>query len=168
MIRKVLIANRGEITVRICHTLREMGIVSVGVFTEADKNSLHTRFADETRQIESYLDADEIVRTAAERGADAIHPGYGFLSENPVLATTCEAAGIIFVGPKAETIGSMADKLESKRIMQKAGVPIVPAWDSTPSESDFPVLVQAVGGGGGKGMRLVSTPKELQSATASR
>ena len=167
MIRKVLIANRGEIAVRICHTLREMGIVSAGVFTEADKNSLHTRYADESCHIESYLDADEIVRTAAECGADAIHPGYGFLSENPVLATICEAAGITFIGPKPETIRSMADKLESKRIMQMAGIPIVPAWDSTPSESDFPVLVKAVGGGGGKGMRLVSTPKELNDAMAS-
>jgi acetyl/propionyl-CoA carboxylase alpha subunit len=167
MIRKVLIANRGEIAIRIGYTLREMGIGTVAVFTEPDQNAQHVRSADEAYAIPSYLDPQEIVRVAKACGADAIHPGYGFLSENPSFPAACEEAGIIFIGPRAETLRVMGDKLESKRVMQKAGVPIVPTWEETPPAAEFPVLVKAVGGGGGKGMRLVHTPAELNDAMTS-
>jgi acetyl-CoA carboxylase biotin carboxylase subunit len=167
MIRKVLIANRGEIAVRISHTLREMGIQAVAVFAEPDKDALHMRIADEARAVGSYLDVQEIVRTAQECQADAIHPGYGFLSENPALSEACEQAGIIFIGPRPETIRKMGDKLESKRLMREAGVPVVPTWDGNVPASEFPVLVKAVGGGGGKGMRLVETPAQLKDAMSS-
>jgi acetyl-CoA carboxylase biotin carboxylase subunit len=167
MIRKVLVANRGEIAIRVFHTLREMGIETVAVFTEADAAALHARSADQAVQIESYLDANEIVRAAHATRADAIHPGYGFLSENPSLSSACEAAGIVFIGPRTDTIRRMGDKLESKRIMRDAGVPVVPSWDDAPPESEFPVLVKAVGGGGGKGMRLVENRSQLEDAMAS-
>jgi 3-methylcrotonyl-CoA carboxylase alpha subunit len=167
MIRKVLIANRGEIAVRVCHTLREMGIATVAVFTEADADALHTRTATAAIAIGSYLDPDEIVRTARDCGADAVHPGYGFLSENPSLSTACERAGVIFIGPRPETIRGMGDKLESKRVMRMAGVPTVPSWDDDPPASEYPVLVKAVGGGGGKGMRLVEKADALTEAMAS-
>jgi acetyl-CoA carboxylase biotin carboxylase subunit len=164
MIKKVLVANRGEIAIRIFQTLREMEIESVAVFTEADAASLHVRSDGPSIQIEDYIDPKEIVRAAKESGADAVHPGYGFLSENPSLSSACESAGIIFIGPHTETIRSMGDKLESKRLMQRAGVPVVPSWDRNPPESEFPVLVKAVGGGGGKGMRLVDHPSQLSDA----
>jgi acetyl/propionyl-CoA carboxylase alpha subunit len=167
MIRKVLIANRGEIAIRISYTLREMGIQSVAVFTEPDKASLHVRGAHEARQISSYLDAKDIAAVAKEAGADAIHPGYGFLSENPSLAEECERAGILFIGPQPSTIRTMGDKLESKRVMEKAGVPVVPMWNGDPPASEFPVLVKAVGGGGGKGMRLVESSAGLKDAMGS-
>src|SRR4051812_26974016 len=164
MIKKVLVANRGEIAIRIFQTLREMNIEAVAVFTEADAAALHVRSAGRSIQIEDYIDPKEIIRAAQESGADAIHPGYGFLSENPSLSSACESAGIIFIGPRTETIRSMGDKLESKRLMQRAGVPVVPSWDRNPPESEFPVLVKAVGGGGGKGMRLVEEPSQLSAA----
>jgi acetyl-CoA carboxylase biotin carboxylase subunit len=167
MIQKVLIANRGEIAVRVCHTLREMGIETVAVFTEADANALHVRVASAALRIESYLDPNEIVRTAKESGADAVHPGYGFLSENPSLSAACEKAGVIFIGPRPETIRGMGDKLESKRVMQLAGVPTVPSWDRNPPALEYPVLVKAVGGGGGKGMRLVEKADDLSEALTS-
>jgi len=167
MIRKVLIANRGEIAVRICYTLREMGISSVAVFTEPDREALHTRMAGESVLISSYLDAADLIRTAQANGADAIHPGYGFLSENAAFAAACEEARITFIGPRSATIRTMGDKLESKRIMVAAGVPVVPAWTSAPPADEFPVLVKAVGGGGGKGMRLVQSPDDLQDALES-
>ena len=164
MIQKVLVANRGEIAIRIFHTLREMGIHAVAIFTEADANALHVRVAEEARPVQSYLDAAEIVRVAREAGADAIHPGYGFLSENPSLSAACEQAGIVFIGPHTDTIRRMGDKLESKQLMRDAGVPVVPSWESIPPENEYPVLVKAVGGGGGKGMRLVEHPAQLQEA----
>jgi len=169
MIRKVLIANRGEIAIRVASTLREMGIQTMAVFTEPDRDALHVRSMDEALEIGSYLDAKEIVRAAVQSGSDAIHPGYGFLSENASFAEACESDGIVFIGPRADTVRVMGDKIESKRIMQKAGVPIVPAWTdgSLPPASEFPVLVKAAGGGGGKGMRLVTTPAELREAMAS-
>jgi len=167
MIRRVLIANRGEIAIRISHTLREMGISTVAVFTEPDKDALHTRMMDDTHAIASYLDAPEIVRTAKDCRADAIHPGYGFLSESPALSAACEQAGIVFIGPRPDTIRAMGDKLASKSIMEKAGVPVVPSWDAEPRSSEFPVLVKAVCGGGGKGIRLVESPAELKDAMAS-
>jgi len=167
MIRKVLIANRGEIAIRIACTLREMGIQTVAVFTEPDKAALHVRSSAEARPIDSYLETQGIVRAAKEADADAIHPGYGFLSENAEFSAACEANGIIFIGPGADTIRAMGDKLESKRVMQKAGIPVVPTWDGSPPESEYPVLVKAVGGGGGKGMRLVENPAALHEAMAS-
>src|SRR5689334_15474106 len=144
MIRKVVIANRGEIAVRVACTLREMGIHAAGVFTQPDRDALHAITADEAHEISSYLSVDDIVDAARRCGADAIHPGYGFLSENAALPRACDAAGIVFIGPQAETIRKMGDKLESKRTMRAAGVPVVPSWSSTPGDSDFPVLVKAV------------------------
>jgi 3-methylcrotonyl-CoA carboxylase alpha subunit len=167
MIQNVLVANRGEIAIRIFHTLREMGIRAIAVFTEPDAHALHVRQADTSVRIESYLDPNEIVRAARESGAEAIHPGYGFLSENPALSSACEAAGITMAGPRTETIRRMGDKLESKLVMQEAGVPVVPSWEGNPPEQEFPVLVKAVGGGGGKGMRLVEHPAQLAEAKAS-
>ena len=139
----------------------------MAVFTEEDKDSLHVRAATEAKQISSYLDAKDITAIAKEAGADAVHPGYGFLSENPSLAEECERAGIVFIGPQASTIRTMGDKLESKRVMEGAGVPVVPMWNGDPPASEFPVLVKAVGGGGGKGMRLVESPAGLKDAMAS-
>jgi len=167
MIRKVLIANRGEIAIRIAYTLREMGIPTVGVYTGIDRDALHLQSMDGVQEIESYLNAAAIVSAAKQSGANAIHPGYGFLSENAGFSAACAGAGIIFIGPAAETIRVMGDKLESKRLMQKAGVPVVPSWNDAPPASEFPILVKAVGGGGGKGMRLVHSPAELKDAMAS-
>ena len=166
MIHKVLVANRGEIAIRIFHTLREMGIRSVAVYTEVDGRSLHVRTADESSRVENYLDTREILRAAAETGADAIHPGYGFLSENAAFAEACEQAKLTFIGPRPQTIRRMGDKLESKRVMKDAGVPVVPTWDAEPPANAYPVLVKAVGGGGGKGMRLVEHPRDLNEAKA--
>ena len=165
--RKVLVANRGEIAIRVSCTLQEMGIAAAAVFTEPDEHALHARTATEAVAIASYLDVAEIIRAAKIAGADAIHPGYGFLSENANLSSACEKAGITFIGPTPDTIRKMGDKLESKRVMHEAGVPVVPAWTENPPESEYPVLVKAVGGGGGKGMRLVEHPKDLANAMAS-
>jgi acetyl/propionyl-CoA carboxylase alpha subunit len=164
VIRKVLVANRGEIAVRIFHTLREMGIRTVAAYTEPDARALHVKVADESHPISSYLDADAIVGAAHASGADAIHPGYGFLSESPSLPAACEKGGIVFIGPPTETIRVMGDKLESKTKMQAAGVPVVPLWSSKPPSEAYPVLIKAVGGGGGKGMRLVEKSADLDSA----
>src|SRR2546427_1336038 len=166
MIRKVLIANRGEIAIRISYTLREMGIDAAAVFTAADEGALHARLAREAHLVTSYLDIDEMIRTATDAAADAIHPGYGFLSENAALSAACAKAGIVFIGPAPETIRRMGDKLESKRVMQEAGVPVVPIWQGEPPDSEYPVLVKAAGGGGGKGMRLVERPADLAGAMA--
>ncbi|PYR97525.1 MAG: acetyl-CoA carboxylase biotin carboxylase subunit [Acidobacteria bacterium] len=167
MIRKVLIANRGEIAIRISYTLREMGIEAAVVFTAVDEGALHQRLAKEAHLIASYLDVAQIIRAAKNAAADAIHPGYGFLSENAALSAACDEAGIIFIGPAAETISGMGDKLESKRLMQEAHVPVVPTWNGEPPDSEYPVLVKATGGGGGKGMRLVERPRNLAAAMAS-
>ena len=154
VIRKVLVANRGEIAIRIFRTLREMGIQTVAIYPPTDADALHVKIADETRAVTSYLDAAEIIAAAATSGADAIHPGYGFLSESTKLAAACDKARITFIGPATETIRIMGDKLESKAKMQQAGVPVVPAWKTEPPTGEYPVLVKAVGGGGGKGMRM--------------
>src|SRR5881296_3202822 len=167
MIRKVLIANRSEIAIRISYTLREMGIEAAAVFTAADEGGLHARRAREAHLVTSYLDIDEMIRTAKDAAADAIHSGYGFLSENAALSAACAEAGIVFIGPAPETIRRMGDKLESKRVMQQAGVPVVPIWEGEPPDSEYPVLVKAAGGGGGKGMRLVERPADLAGAMAS-
>src|SRR5580693_6940208 len=178
MFRKVLIANRGEIAVRVMRTLREMEIASVAVYSEADRAALHVRMADEAYPIgpapaaESYLVVDRIVDTAKKAGCDAIHPGYGFLSENPALPEACENAKIAFIGPPASAMRQMGSKTAARDRMSAAGVPIVPgAKCSTTDEAvaaasqiGFPVMLKASSGGGGKGMRLVESAAEMAGA----
>lgn len=177
MIKKVLVANRGEIAVRIIRSCREMGIRSVAVYSDADRSSMHVRYADEAYRLgpaastESYLNIDKILEIAKACKADAIHPGYGFLSENSKFATMVRKAGIIFIGPSAEAIDAMGDKMTARDLMKKAGVTIVPGTDQLPESEDeikklakqigYPVMLKASAGGGGKGMRLVKKEKEL-------
>ncbi len=176
--RKVLVANRGEIAVRVTRTLHEMGIASVAVYSDADRAALHVRVADEAYPIgpapaaESYLRVDKIIDTAKKAGCDAIHPGYGFLSENPALPDACENAKIAFIGPPASAMRQMGSKTAARDRMSAAGVPIVPgAKCSTTEEATaaatkigFPVMLKASSGGGGKGMRLVESASEMASA----
>jgi acetyl-CoA carboxylase, biotin carboxylase subunit len=176
--RKVLVANRGEIAVRVMRTLREMGIASVAVYSDADRAALHVRSADEAYPIgpapagESYLRVDKIIDTAKKSGSDGIHPGYGFLSENPALPDACERAGIAFIGPPASAMRAMGSKTAARDKMSAAGVPIVPgARCETTDEAvaaakkiGFPVMLKAASGGGGKGMRLVSNAEEMAGA----
>ncbi|HUJ22136.1 MAG TPA: acetyl-CoA carboxylase biotin carboxylase subunit [Bryobacteraceae bacterium] len=180
MFRKVLIANRGEIAVRIIRTLREMGVGAVAVYSDADRAALHVRMADEAAHIgpspsaESYLRIDRILDAARAHGADAIHPGYGFLSERADLAAECDAAGIVFIGPPPDAIRQMGSKTPARELAAAAGVRIVPgmqhgAKDATEAgdfarRSGYPVLLKAVAGGGGKGMRRVHREEELASA----
>ena len=180
MIRKVLIANRGEIAVRIMRSCREMGIRTVAVFSEADRTSRHVMYADEAYLIgpaiaaNSYLNIEKIIEVAKEARADAIHPGYGFLSENATFARRCKEEGIIFIGPRPETIEMMGDKIEARKCMEKAGVPIVPGTEE-PLQSveeaielcnkiGYPVMLKASMGGGGKGMRLIQNEGEVEEA----
>jgi acetyl-CoA carboxylase biotin carboxylase subunit len=176
--RKVLVANRGEIAVRVTRTLREMGIAAVAVYSEADRASLHVRTADEAYPIggapaaESYLRVEKIVAVAKQAGCDAIHPGYGFLSENPALPEACERAGIAFIGPPPAAMRAMGSKTAARDKMSAAGVPIVPgARCETTDEATaaatrigFPVMLKAASGGGGKGMRLVTSAAEMAGA----
>jgi acetyl-CoA carboxylase biotin carboxylase subunit len=176
--RKVLIANRGEIAVRVARTLHEMGIRVVAVYSDVDRASLHVRIADEAHPIgparatESYLRIDRIVDVARKTGCDAIHPGYGFLSENPALPEACERAGIAFIGPPAGAMRTMGNKTSARDAMAAAGVPIVPgARCDTAGEAldaahriGFPVMLKAASGGGGKGMRLVAAAGEMAGA----
>jgi acetyl-CoA carboxylase biotin carboxylase subunit len=176
--RKVLVANRGEIAVRVTRTLREMGIGAVAVYSDADRASLHVRVADEAYPIgpapaaESYLRVEKIVAVAKQSGCDAIHPGYGFLSENPILPEACEQAGIAFIGPPASAMRAMGSKTAARDKMAAAGVPIVPGARCETTEEataaaakiGFPVMLKAASGGGGKGMRLVSAPGEMATA----
>ncbi len=176
--RKVLVANRGEIALRIIRTLREMGIRAVAVYSDVDRASLHVRRADEAYPIgaapahESYLRVDEIVAVAKRSGCEAIHPGYGFLSENPALPEACTAAGITFIGPAASAMRAMGSKPAARDRMASAGVPVVPgARSETCDEAafaaqklGFPVMLKAAAGGGGKGMRLVASVEEMASA----
>lgn len=179
-IKKILVANRGEIAVRIMRTCNELGISSVAVFSEPDRSALHVRMADEAYQIgpapssESYLVIDKIIESAANCGADAIHPGYGFLSENAAFSAACESAGIAFIGPSSATIAAMGDKTAARALMKKAGVPMAPGTTDSVnnieeglSEADkigYPVLIKAAAGGGGKGMRIVTDPSEFPSS----
>jgi acetyl-CoA carboxylase biotin carboxylase subunit len=181
-IRSVLVANRGEIAVRIIRACREMGIRSIQVYSEADRDSLPVQLADQSVCIGSagsagsYLNVDRIVSAAVSFGADAIHPGYGFLSEKPSLAEKCQAAGVIFIGPRAETIHLMGNKIEAKRIARQVGVPVVPGSDDAVSsiaeamkiaeKIGFPVLLKAASGGGGRGMRVVEEPSRLERSLA--
>ncbi len=164
-VRKLLVANRGEIALRIFRTCRALGIETVAVVAPDDAGALHARSADRAIQISSYLDPAEHVRAARESGADAIHPGYGFLSESPELAAEVEAGEILWIGPPVAALRSGGDKLESKRLAREAGIPVLEAGD--PSEVGFPLLVKAAGGGGGRGMRVVEAPEELDDALAS-
>jgi acetyl-CoA carboxylase biotin carboxylase subunit len=177
-IRKVLIANRGEIAVRIIRACRELGMRTVAVYSDADRAGLHVRMADEAHRVgparasESYLSIATILDTALRCGADAIHPGYGFLAENPRFAQACLEVGITFVGPDYETIRLLGDKVQARQFMRAAGVPIVPGSDEDPGRDlsaaaehlGYPVLIKAAAGGGGKGMRTVQRPEDLAGA----
>ena len=163
-IRKLLVANRGEIAVRIFRTAREVGVATVAVAAPDDTGSLHARAADETIEIADYLASEEHIRAAKQAGADAIHPGYGFLAESPEFAEAVEAAGLIFVGPTAEALRLGGNKLEAKRIAREAGVPVVP--EGEPDAIGYPLVVKAAAGGGGRGMRVVREPGELEEALA--
>ena len=161
-IRKVLVANRGEIALRVFRTCRRLGIGTVAVAAPDDRGALHARSADETVAVASYLDPAEHVRAARESGADAVHPGYGFLAESPRLAEAVEAAGLTWIGPPAEALRRGGDKLEAKRIAAAAGVPTLPSGAA--EEVGFPLLVKAAAGGGGRGMRVVRDPGGLAEA----
>jgi acetyl-CoA carboxylase biotin carboxylase subunit len=157
---KILIANRGEISLRVIRTLREMGIRSVAVYTDVDRAALHVRKADEAARIESYLNIKAIIEVARRHGADAIHPGYGFLSENARFAQACDAAGMTFIGPSARSIELMGSKTEARRVAAEGGAPIVPSGEA----AGYPVMLKAVAGGGGKGMRRVDREEDMASA----
>jgi acetyl/propionyl-CoA carboxylase alpha subunit len=164
-IRKLLVANRGEIAVRVFATCRRLGIGTVAAFAPDDDGAFHTREADEAVAVVSYLDPAELVRAAREAGADAIHPGYGFLAENGDFAEAVGAAGLVFVGPSPAAIRAAGDKLEAKRLAREAGVPVVESGE--PGELGFPLIVKAAAGGGGRGMRVVRSAEELDDALAS-
>jgi acetyl-CoA carboxylase biotin carboxylase subunit len=180
MFKKILIANRGEVALRIIYACRELGIKTVAVYSEADENQLHVKFADEDvcigppRSADSYLNVPAVISAAEITGADAIHPGYGFLSESAYLAEVCEACHIKFIGPEPQVIRLMGDKARARRVMKKAGVPILPGSDGPidneekalklAKEIGFPVIVKATAGGGGRGMRIVRAPAELSHA----
>jgi acetyl-CoA carboxylase biotin carboxylase subunit len=180
MFKKILIANRGEIALRVIVACRELGIKTVAVYSEADEHSLHVRFADEdvcigpARSADSYLNVPAIISAAEITGADGIHPGYGFLSESAYLAEVCEACHIRFIGPDPKVIKLMGDKARARRAMKKAGVPMLPGSDGPVETEDkalacatdigFPVIIKAVAGGGGLGMRVVRNPAEMGSA----
>ncbi len=180
MFKKILIANRGEIALRIIRTCREMGIKTVAVYSTADKDSLHVKFADEAvciggpKSIESYLNIPHIMAACEITNADAVHPGYGFLAENSKFAQICADHGIKFIGPTPDMINSMGDKITAKETMIKAGVPVVPGGDGLledvaaskklAKEIGYPVIIKATAGGGGKGMRVVWNEGEIEKA----
>ncbi|MGB7844602.1 MAG: acetyl-CoA carboxylase biotin carboxylase subunit [Candidatus Acidiferrum sp.] len=180
MFRKILIANRGEIAVRILRACRELGIRTVGVFSDVDRGALHVRLADEVYPIgpapsrESYLRIDKLLDVAAKAGCDALHPGYGFLAENPALARACAGAGLVFIGPTAEAMEAMGTKTAGKQLARRSDVPTVPGTDGpieNPEEAQslarsmgYPIVLKAVAGGGGKGMRVVSNDAAFAGA----
>jgi acetyl-CoA/propionyl-CoA carboxylase, biotin carboxylase, biotin carboxyl carrier protein len=180
MFERVLVANRGEIAIRVMRALKEMGIASVGVYSEADRETPHVREADEAFLLgpppaaESYLKVDKILEVAEKAGAEAIHPGYGFLAENADFARACADAGVVFIGPPAEAIEAMGSKTRAREIMAEAGVPIVPGatepaadLDAARKQADdagYPVACKAAGGGGGKGFRVAQSPDDLEEA----
>lgn len=176
---KILISNRGEIAIRIMRTCRELGFSTVAVYSDADQNALHTRYADEAihlgpaRASESYLNIPALLQAAGQIGADAVHPGYGFLSENPEFGRAVENAGMIFIGPRPETMATFGDKLSARKAAREAGLTVLPGPDQPlpehrlvdegiPPELSYPVLVKAAAGGGGKGIRLARSQQELQ------
>src|SRR5512136_719523 len=174
MFRKILIANRGEIALRIIHACKELGVPTVAVYSEADRDSLHVRFADEAICIgppassESYLNIPAVISAAEISNADAIHPGYGFLAESAYFAEVCEACGLTFIGPSPEVIRLMGDKDKARKTMQEAGLPIIPGTDRIQGQASamlpvaeqigYPLIIKAAAGGGGKGMRIVNSP----------
>jgi acetyl-CoA carboxylase biotin carboxylase subunit len=180
LFKKVLIANRGEIALRIIRACRELGVRTVAVYSEADRYSLHVRFADEAVCIgpppskESYLNIPRLIAAAEVTNADAVHPGYGFLAENAGFAEICTTSGLTFIGPKAESISAMGDKALARETMRKAGVPIVPGSDGVISdfneakriagEIGYPIIIKATAGGGGRGMRIVREPGDLENS----
>ena len=180
MFNKILIANRGEIALRIIVACKELGIRTVAVYSEADRNSLHVRFADEDvcigppESVGSYLNIPNIISAAEITGADAVHPGYGFLSENANFAEICETCNLKFIGPRPHAIKLMGDKAEARRIAKEAGVPIIPGSEGVLSSEEhalqvadelgYPVILKAVAGGGGRGMRVVESSSELSTA----
>jgi acetyl-CoA carboxylase biotin carboxylase subunit len=180
LLKKILIANRGEIALRVIRACRELGIKTVAVYSEADRDSLHVKFADEAVCIgpppskESYLNIPRLIAAAEVTNADAVHPGYGFLAENAGFAEICGTSGLVFIGPKPDAITSMGDKSFAKDTMRKAGVPVVPGSDGVISELKdakriageigFPIIIKATAGGGGRGMRIVREPSELENA----
>lgn len=181
MFTKILIANRGEIAIRIIRACKEMGIATVAVYSQADKESLHTALADQAvcvggaRAEDSYLDAERIISAALATGAQAIHPGYGFLSENAEFARMCRQHGLTFIGPSSEIIAKMGDKEAARRLMRENGVPTTPGTDvlEGPQEAlkaaeaiGYPVMIKASAGGGGKGIRLVERPEDMERAFA--
>jgi len=183
MVNKILIANRGEIAIRIMRACRELGISSVAVYSEADKEALFAKYPDEAYSIgpppatESYLNIKKVIKVAKECGADAIHPGYGFLAENPKFAHACEQEGIKFIGPSSRVLELMGDKVAARREMGKAGVPVVSGTDECVEEFGqardiankigYPVIIKPSGGGGGIGMTIVSNEGELAKALES-
>src|SRR5215470_19672412 len=182
MLSSVLIANRGEIAVRIAGTAKRLGLRTIAVYSEADAGALHVRVADEAHAIgpapatQSYLSIERLIAAAKQAEAACIHPGYGFLSENPNFAEACAAAGIVFVGPPPAAIRAMGLKDHAKTLMQKAGVPVVPGYHGERQEPAFlkekayeigyPVLIKAVAGGGGRGLRRVDKHSEFDAALA--
>ena len=180
MIKRVLIANRGEIALRVMRSCKEMGIRSIAVFSDADRASRHVTYADEAYPIggaiakESYLNIEKIIEVAKLAQVDAIHPGYGFLSENADFARRCREEGIIFIGPAPETMEAMGDKISARKMMIKAGVPVVPGTEKPLqsveeavricNEIGYPVMLKASMGGGGKGMRLIHSEEEVEEA----
>jgi geranyl-CoA carboxylase alpha subunit len=169
----VFIANRGEIAVRIARTLRALGIRSVAPYTEPDAAAYHREVVDKAVPVPSYLDGEALLRAAREEGAQALHPGYGFLSENADFARRCAEEGLVFIGPSPEAITAMGDKLLAKQTMAQAGLPLVPGWSGPVKQVEegargvgFPLLVKAAAGGGGKGMRLVREPGQLLEAVS--
>ena len=177
--KKILIANRGEIAIRVMRAANEMGKRTVAVYAEEDKLGLHRFKADEAYLIgeglgpvEAYLSIDEVIRVAKQCGADAIHPGYGLLSENPEFVDACDANGITFIGPKAETMRALGDKASARRVAIDAGVPVIPATEvlgddmtevaRQAAEIGYPMMLKASWGGGGRGMRPVTKPEELE------
>jgi acetyl-CoA carboxylase biotin carboxylase subunit len=183
LFKKVLVANRGEIAVRIIKACQELGIRTVAIYSDVDKDAPHVQLADETinlgdpTPIESYLNIPKIIKTAQETGADAIHPGYGFLAENPDFAQSCNDVGIKFIGPTAKVISLMGDKIAAKMTMEKAKVPVIPGYHGDKQDNaslikegkkiGFPLLVKAAAGGGGKGMRIVNSENTLEESIES-
>src|SRR6516165_6683198 len=183
MFKKILIANRGEIACRIIHTARRMGIATVAVYSEADPEALHVRLADEAVPIgpapsaESYLKIERIVEACRATGAEAVHPGYGFLSENPAFARALAKAGVTFIGPGPEAIAAMGYKIESKKLARDAGVSSVPGYLAVIPDADsavkvardigYPVMIKASAGGGGKGMRIAASDEEAREGFGS-